>query len=73
VADRVPRGLDDEVQRCTAPISQVEVAVNRSVHVADLDPSPVGRWAWHGWYWTWSGEPGEHVLTCRATDAAGNV
>jgi hypothetical protein len=66
----------------------VEVAVNRSWHVATLDPAPVGPWAWHvatldpapvgpwawhGWSWTWNAEPGEHVLACRATDAAGNV
>ena len=57
----------------TAPISQVEVAVNRSWHVATLDPAPVGEWAWHGWSWTWNAEPGEHMLACRATDAAGNV
>jgi DMSO/TMAO reductase YedYZ molybdopterin-dependent catalytic subunit len=57
----------------TAPISQVEVAVNRSWHVATLDPAPVGPWAWHGWSWTWNAEPGEHVLACRATDAARNV
>jgi DMSO/TMAO reductase YedYZ molybdopterin-dependent catalytic subunit len=56
-----------------APISQVEVAVGPVWHVATLDPAPVGRWAWQGWSFTWNAEPGEHVLACRATDAAGNV
>ncbi len=56
-----------------APISQVEVAVDRSWHVATLDAAPVTRWAWQAWSWTWRATPGEHVLACRATDAAGNL
>ena len=37
--------------------------------VRDLD----SRWAWCGWRSTWEAEAGEHVLCCRAHDAAGNV
>ncbi len=57
----------------SGPITQVEVAVDESTHLADLDPAPVGRWAWHGWSWTWNAEPGEFTLTCRASDATGDV
>ena len=42
-------------------------------HDAVLDPL-VGRWAWRRWTYAWeSPSPGHHVLSCRATDAAGNV
>ena len=33
----------------------------------------LGRWAWRGWRFDWDAQPGEHVLCCRARDAAGNV
>jgi DMSO/TMAO reductase YedYZ molybdopterin-dependent catalytic subunit len=39
---------------------------------ADLD-EPVGPGAWRRWSIRWRAEPGEHVLCCRAADAAGNV
>ena len=39
---------------------------------AELDP-PAGRWAWRGWRTEWDATPGEHVLTCRARDEAGNA
>ncbi|HJV04382.1 MAG TPA: hypothetical protein VJ868_03890, partial [Actinomycetota bacterium] len=34
---------------------------------------PVGPWAWRGWSCRWEATPGEHVLSCRATDEAGNT
>ena len=41
---------------------------------ADLDPPvPGAPYAWRQWRTTWNAEPGEHVLSCRATDANGNV
>lgn len=33
---------------------------------------PVGPFAWRRWSARWDATPGEHVLACRATDAAGN-
>jgi sulfane dehydrogenase subunit SoxC len=39
---------------------------------ADLGDAP-GPHAWRGWSFQWRAEPGEHVLACRATDAAGDV
>ena len=32
-----------------------------------------GKYAWRGWSADWEATPGEHELTCRATDADGNV
>ncbi len=39
---------------------------------AVLDP-PLGPNAWRGWSFTWDATPGEHVLSSRATDSAGNT
>ena len=33
---------------------------------------PLGEFAWLGWSFEWDATPGEHVLSCRATDAEGN-
>jgi DMSO/TMAO reductase YedYZ molybdopterin-dependent catalytic subunit len=34
--------------------------------------APVGDFAWRGWTYEWRAAPGDHVLSCRATDAAGH-
>ncbi|HEV2951212.1 MAG TPA: sulfite oxidase, partial [Actinomycetota bacterium] len=34
---------------------------------------PVSDFAWRGWSFQAELEPGEHELSCRATDAAGNT
>ena len=52
------------------PIARVEVAVDGIWRDASLDPA-AGPWAWRGWSFAWDATPGEHVLCCRATDAAG--
>ena len=39
---------------------------------AELGDTALGRWAWRGWSFRWDAAPGEHVLCCRARDAAGN-
>jgi len=54
-----------------APITRVEVGVDGVWHEADLGAAN-GSFAWRPWSWTWQAEPGEHVLSCQATDAAGN-
>ncbi len=57
-----------------APIAAVEVSVDdgRTWREARLGPAELGTWAWRSWSFDWlpSG-PGEHVLCCRARDAAG--
>jgi DMSO/TMAO reductase YedYZ molybdopterin-dependent catalytic subunit len=55
----------------TAPIAKVEVGVGGQWHAAELGDA-VGAFAWQPWSWPWQAEPGEHVLSCRATDRAGN-
>ena len=56
-------------------ISGVDVSTDGGVtwYEAELDDDALGRWAWRGWRFTWSAEPGEHELCCRARDAEGNV
>jgi DMSO/TMAO reductase YedYZ molybdopterin-dependent catalytic subunit len=55
-----------------APIARVEVGVDGTWSDARL-ARPVGPHAWRGWSCAWRAEPGEHRLSCRATDGAGNV
>ena len=54
------------------PIVKVEFGVDGQWQEATLD-APVGTYAWRGWRATWQATPGEHELSCRATDAQGNV
>lgn len=54
-----------------APISRVDVGIGGNWREAALGAAP-GPFAWTPWSWEWQAEPGEHVLSCRATDAAGN-
>ena len=55
-----------------APIASVEVGIDDRWVPAALGPTP-GPYAWRAWTATWLAEPGEHVLSCRATDADGNT
>jgi DMSO/TMAO reductase YedYZ molybdopterin-dependent catalytic subunit len=57
-----------------APVTAVEVSTDggASWGAAELD-EPGSRWAWRGWRYAWDAPRGEHVLCCRARDAAGNV
>ncbi|MFZ4808353.1 MAG: sulfite oxidase [Hyphomicrobiaceae bacterium] len=53
-------------------ISKVEVGVGDVWREARLDPA-AGPYAWRGWRFDWTAEPGEYVLRCRATDAHGEM
>lgn len=55
-----------------APVTRVEVGVDGIWSEAKLE-DPVGEWAWRGWWFEWEATAGEHVLSCRATDAEGNA
>jgi len=55
-----------------APVARVEFAVDGAWRDAPLD-APAGEHAWRGWRAVWEAAAGEHELSCRATDAAGNV
>jgi DMSO/TMAO reductase YedYZ molybdopterin-dependent catalytic subunit len=53
-------------------ITHVEVGIDGEWNKASLDP-PQGAYAWRGWRYRWNATPGEHVLSCRATDANGET
>jgi DMSO/TMAO reductase YedYZ molybdopterin-dependent catalytic subunit len=53
-------------------VERVEVGVDGAWEDAALEP-PLGEFAWRGWRYLWRAAPGEHVLSCRATDAGGNT
>ncbi len=55
-----------------APVQLVEVGVDDAWSAARLDPT-MGEFAWRRWSFQWAATSGDHVLACRATDAAGNV
>ena len=52
-------------------IAHVEFAVNGLWTAAAIDKI-VRPFAWRRWSVAWDAAPGEHVLSCRATDDAGN-
>jgi hypothetical protein len=56
-----------------APVDAVEVSVDDGAtwQAAELT-GDLGRWAWRGWRFAWNAEAGDHVLSCRARDEAGN-
>jgi len=56
----------------SAAIARVEVGVDGAWSDARL-AEPLGPFAWRGWSHSWHATPGEHVLSCRATDASGAV
>jgi sulfane dehydrogenase subunit SoxC len=55
-------------------IEGVEVSTDggAAFDAAVLDQA-LGPNAWRGWSFTWDATPGEHVLSSRATDSAGNT
>jgi len=55
-----------------APLQRVEVGVDGVWAEARLEPS-LGEWAWRAWSFDWDAETGDHELSCRATDADGDV
>jgi sulfane dehydrogenase subunit SoxC len=56
-----------------AEIAAVDVSTDdgQTWSQADLD-APVGRHAWRSFSAGWDAQPGDHVVCCRARDAAGN-
>jgi sulfane dehydrogenase subunit SoxC len=55
-------------------IERVDVSTDdgATFNATVLDP-PLGPNAWRGWSFEWDAPPGEHVISSRATDAAGNT
>jgi DMSO/TMAO reductase YedYZ molybdopterin-dependent catalytic subunit len=56
-----------------APIERVEVSADAGSTWAEAELDPLeGPWAWRGWHYRWSAQPGEHLLCSRARDESGN-
>jgi sulfane dehydrogenase subunit SoxC len=54
-------------------IERVEVSTDGGARFAPAQlEEPLGEAAWRGWRFTWDAPAGEHVLTSRAADTAGN-
>ena len=56
----------------SAPIARVELGVDGRWTDAELEISRNSH-AWSAWSALWQATPGEHELSCRATDASGNT
>lgn len=54
------------------PIAKVEFNDGQHWTTAELTP-PQGRYDWTRWAIVWDAKPGEHVLSCRATDCNDNT
>jgi DMSO/TMAO reductase YedYZ molybdopterin-dependent catalytic subunit len=69
-----PCPLEGRAWSGSAPITRVEVSTDGGRAWRDADVAePPGVHAWHHWTLTWEPDRlGEHVLCCRATDAAFN-
>ena len=70
--DRGPVSIRGRAWSGSAPISRVEVGIDGDWFDAAL-AERVGEWAWRGWTYEWEATPGDHVLSCRATDATGEL
>jgi sulfane dehydrogenase subunit SoxC len=56
------------------PITSVQVSTDAGATWADAElDEPLGANAWRGWRFDWQATEGEHILSSRATDAAGNT
>jgi len=54
------------------PITRVEIGIDGAWSLSTLGP-PVGAFAWCSWSFDWEATVGDHELSCRATDSAGNT
>src|SRR5262245_40875746 len=55
-----------------APIARVELGLDGEWQDVVLAPGQ-GKYAWRGWRALWHAQTGEHELSCRATDSAGET
>jgi DMSO/TMAO reductase YedYZ molybdopterin-dependent catalytic subunit len=72
VADAGRIGLAGRAWSGGAPIERVEVGIDGEWHEAWIGRA-AGEFAWRPWSFEWDATVGEHELSCRATDAAGNT
>jgi DMSO/TMAO reductase YedYZ molybdopterin-dependent catalytic subunit len=69
--DRGPVEIVGRAWSGLGSITRVEFSVDGKWTGAQLDES-TGQFAWRRWTALWNATPGEHILSCRATDSAGN-
>jgi sulfane dehydrogenase subunit SoxC len=74
IVHSTPVRLEGRAWSGWAPIAAVEVSVDggASWHAAELRDDAASPWGWCSWEYEWSPEPGRYVVSCRATDQAGN-
>ncbi|MEO6349080.1 MAG: molybdopterin-dependent oxidoreductase, partial [Candidatus Limnocylindrales bacterium] len=72
IVDRGPVALFGRAWSGGGSVAKVEVGIDGVWHDTQLGPQ-VGDFGWRAWTFDWEAEPGEHVLSCRATDSAGVV
>ncbi|MFE3850990.1 sulfite oxidase [Streptomyces griseorubiginosus] len=70
-----PVTLEGRAWSGRAPVTRAEVSTDagNTWHQARLEPDTGHRWAWRRWHFDWRAEPGEFVLSARATDAEGHT
>jgi DMSO/TMAO reductase YedYZ molybdopterin-dependent catalytic subunit len=73
IVDRGPVDLQGKAWSGIGSIDRVEVSTDDCAtwREASLGPFPASPFAWRGWRFPWSAEPGTYTLACRATDATG--
>jgi DMSO/TMAO reductase YedYZ molybdopterin-dependent catalytic subunit len=55
-------------------IASVQISTDGGVSWTDAElDAPLGDHAWRGWRFEWDAAEGEHVISSRATDSAGNT
>jgi DMSO/TMAO reductase YedYZ molybdopterin-dependent catalytic subunit len=69
-AEAGPTRLSGRAWSGEAAVEHVEVGIDGAWSLAELG-DPVGPFAWRSWSFDWEATPGEHELSCRATDALG--
>jgi DMSO/TMAO reductase YedYZ molybdopterin-dependent catalytic subunit len=65
-------GIEGRAWAGAGPIVKVEFGVDEVWSETELGEA-LGPFAWRRWSCAWQATPGNHVLTCRATDAEGNA
>ncbi|MFC8427613.1 sulfite oxidase [Streptomyces sp. NPDC057253] len=70
-----PVTLEGRAWSGRAPVTRAEVSTDggHSWQEAELEPETGHPWAWRRWRFDWRAEPGEFVLSARATDAQGHT
>ena len=56
-----------------APIAAVEVKIDDGPWMKATLEDSKSDFAWRSWHFDWSPAPGEHTVTSRAIDTAGNI